>query len=487
MRRIFRLSVASPAILLLLVVGSVEGLWSDEGSTENVQTVAVDSDAVIRRFASSIQHRTISHEDPADFDPAPFRAFHSFLEKSFPRVHQSLRRERVADYSLLYTWPGTDPELQPVLLMAHIDVVPIEPGTEEQWEHPPFDGIVSGGFLWGRGTFDDKASLMASLEAVETLLALGFAPRRTLYLAFGHDEEVHGIEGAKAIAGLLADRGVRLLYTLDEGMGILEGSAFGIVPPAAIIGLAEKGFVSLKLRAKSRGGHSSTPPATTSVGTLARAIARLEDHPMPTRLSGPGSLALDALAGEMSFFPRLVIRNRWLFGRLLVGQLESTPATNALIRTTIAPTIVHGGLKENVLPSEAYAIVNFRILQGDTIESVTAHVRRVIDEPNVEVEPYGRFRIDPSPVSRGDGPGFLTIRRSIQEVFPDALVAPGLVLGGTDSKHYVDVSEDSYRFVPLRASQDDLKRIHGTNERIAVDDYVQIIKFYGQLIRNAAS
>jgi carboxypeptidase PM20D1 len=479
------LGVTVASLVAILTVRTLL-LTSRQIDVPAVEPIEVDSGAAIDRLAQAVRVPTISHEAKADFDPAPFLRFHTLLEQSFPLAHEHLKRERVADYSLLYTWQGSDPKLQPILLMAHIDVVPIEPGTENDWENPPFGGVVSEGFLWGRGSLDDKGSLMAEMEAVEVLLARGFRPQRTIHLAFGHDEEVGGNEGAVGIAKLLAERKVRLLFTLDEGMAILEGSGFGIEIPAAIIAVAEKGSISLKLTARARGGHSSTPPETTSVGTLARAVSKLEASPMPARLSGPAAMMLDSVAPEMGFVPRLFIANRWLFGPLLIRQLESRPGGNALVRTTTAPTILRGGIKENVLPSEAFALVNFRILPGDTIEGVTAHVRRAVDNPELGIEDGGRIRREASPVARVGSPGFRVIHRSIRQIFPETVVVPGLTLGGTDSRHYIGVTDDSYRFVPIRGRPEDLERIHGTNERIAVENYTEIVRFYAQLIRNAA-
>jgi carboxypeptidase PM20D1 len=448
------------------------------------ETLEVDEQAAAARFAETLKFRTISYQDPRDFDGAPFRGLHAYLERTYPRVHRTLDREVVADYSLLYRWQGGDRSLEPILLMSHLDVVPVEPDTEESWTHPPFGGVVADGYVWGRGALDNKASTTAPLEAIEALLAGGFAPRRTIYLAFGHDEEIGGGQGAVAIVALLEERGVRLAYTVDEGMAIVEGLAPGVEAPTAIVGLAEKGSVSLRLTARGEGGHSSAPPAETTVGTLARAVAALEASPMPARLDGASGAMFDFLAAEMDFGPRLLVANRWLTEGLIVGRMEQSAASNAMLRTTTAPTIIQGGVKSNVLPSAAHAIVNFRILPGDTIESVLAHAREVVDDPAVTIERSGLASANPSPVSAADGEGFEAVSRSVREVFPGVLVAPGLVFAGTDTRHYLGIAENGYRFIPWRLRPGDLGRIHGTNERIGVANYADIIRYYGQLIRN---
>ena len=486
MRKVLGALVVGLAVLFAILVVNTLLLTSRQIDVGVVEMIPVDPEAAVGRLARVLRHRTISHQDSAEFDAAPFLELHASLRTLFPRVHRTLRRERVTEYSLLYTWQGSDPTLQPLLLLAHMDVVPIEPGTEEDWEHPPFGGVVSDGILWGRGALDDKGSLVAELEAVETLLAGGFRPRRTIYLAFGHDEEVGGRDGAVKTAEVLGERGVRLAFVLDEGMAVTERLVPGTEVPVAAIGVAEKGFLSLKLTATAQGGHSSNPPPITAIGALSRAIAKLESDQMPRRLAGPIALSLDSLAPEMGFVPRLMIANRWLFEGLLLRWLERVPAANAMVRTTTAPTILRGGVKENVLPSEVYAIVNFRILSGDDLDAVVAHVRRVIDDPAVEVRPAGRTRRNPSPVSDVDSPSFEVIHQSIREVFPETLVVPSLVLGGTDYRHYGDVSDQVYRFGPVRINPENLETAHGTNERISVDNYVEMIQFYGQLIRNAA-
>jgi carboxypeptidase PM20D1 len=486
MRKVLSIVLVGVAVLVAVLVVRILLLESSQIDVTAVETISVERKPAVDRLAQVIRHRTISNQDPADFDPLPFLGLHASLQTLFPRVHQRLEREFVSDYSLLYTWQGSDPSLQPMLLLAHTDVVPIEPGTEGDWDHPPFGGVVSEGVLWGRGTLDNKGNLVAELEAVEGLLARGFRPRRTIYLAFGHDEEVGGHLGAVVTAELLHARGVRFAFVVDEGMAVTERLVPEVDVPVAAIGLAEKGFLSLKLTATAQGGHSSNPPSTTAIGALARAIANLESEQMPRRIAGPIALSLDALAPEMGFVPRLLVANRWVFEGLLLRFLEGVPAANSMVRTTTAPTILHGGVKENVLPTEAFGIVNFRILPGDTLDSVVAHVRRVIGDSTVDVRPAGRTRRDPSPVSDVDALGFEVIHQSIREVFPNTLVVPGLVLGGTDSRHYAGVSDQVYRFGPIRINPENLDTGHGTNERISVDNYVEMIKFYGQLIRNAA-
>jgi carboxypeptidase PM20D1 len=443
-------------------------------------------DGAAERLAGSLRIATISHEDPAAFDPAAFQALHAYLQSSYPKVHAHLEREVVGGHSLLYTWRGSDPSLPALLLAGHLDVVPVEPGTEGKWREPPFDGRVAGGFIWGRGAIDNKSAVVGTLEAVEMLVGEGFQPARTVLLAYGHDEEVGGTRGARGIATLLKTRGTRLETVLDEGGVIGQGILPGLSAPVALVGVAEKGFLSVELSARTAGGHSSLPPPQSAIGLVSAAIARLEAHPLPARLEGPTRRLFDRVGPHFPFAQRLVFANLWLTRPLVTRRLAGSPATNAMVRTTTAVTVFQAGTKDNVLPSYARAVVNFRILPGDSQAAVLEHVRRAIDDRRIEVEATGAFSAEPSSVSSSDSEGFRAIERAIRSVAPDAIVAPYLVVVVTDARYYAGLSRDVYRFLPLRMAAPDLDRIHGINERISVPNYEDAIRTYRQLIVNAA-
>jgi len=275
-----------------------------------------------------------------------------------------LKREEVAGGSLLYTWPGSDQSGPALLLTAHQDVVPVETGSEGKWSAPPFSGAIANGFVIGRGAIDDKGSLMAILEATEQLLARGYRPRHTIYLGFGHDEE-RGGTGAIAMAALLKQRGAKIGLALDEGFAVLDGVIVGVNAPVALIGVAEKGYVSVELTAAGSGGHSSMPSDDNAAVRISRAVDRLAEHPFPARLDGPTAGMFDGIAPYSSGTMRLALANRWLLGPIVKSQLLASPDTAAAIRTTTAPTIVSAGTKDNVLPQFARAVVNHRILPGD--------------------------------------------------------------------------------------------------------------------------
>src|SRR5918999_1024326 len=439
-----------------------------------------------QRLAGSLRIPTISSEDAAAFDAEPFRMLHKYLETAFPRVHAQLRREMVGTHSLLYTWQGSDPSLEPILLSGHLDVVPVDTGTHNTWQQDPFGGQIVDGFIWGRGAIDNKSAVLGTLEAVEMLLVEGFRPVRTVYLAYGHDEEVGGMAGAREIAALLKARGVVLETVIDEGGVIGDGILPGISRPFALVGIAEKGFVTIEVSVRVAGGHSSLPPRQTAVGILGAAVARLENSQMAARLETPTRQLFDRIGPRFPTMQRAMFANLWLTAPLVLRRLEESPTTNAMVRTTMAPTIFQAGTKDNVLPSYARAVINFRILPGDTVESVLSHVKRAIDDRRVDVKTAGRFSAEPSAVSNSNSSSFRTLERTIRSVVPDAMVAPYLVVVATDARYYSDLSRNVFRFLPLRLTQRDLERMHGPNERIGIREYDTAIRIHRRIVIDAA-
>ena len=475
------------ALFVSLLLGRTLRFKSKQIHVKPIQPIAIDEGAVAARLAQAIRFQTVSYQDGKQVRGEEFLAFHKYLEETFPKVHATLTKELVAGHSLLYKWTGSSEAFKPVLLMAHQDVVPVESDSLANWEHPPFDGLIADDYIWGRGTMDDKSSLVGIMEAVEMLLNEGFQPQRTIYLAFGHDEEVGGRGGALQIAQLLRQRNVEFEFILDEGLVITEGVVPDFPWPLAVIGIAEKGYLSLELTVKLDGGHSSMPQPQTAIGVLSAAISRLESQQMPARLEGAQRKTFEYIGPELPFAKKLLMANLWLFRPIVERSLAATPATNASIRTTTAATIIDGGLKENVLPTEARAVVNFRLLPGDTSDQVIAHVTRAINDSRVKVNRFGTSNIEASSVSNIDAPAFKNIERTLRQLYPELRVAPGLVLGGTDAKHFAALSNNVYRFAPLRLRPEDMSRLHGLNERVSVRDYATSVRFYYQLIKNSES
>src|SRR5689334_6624821 len=476
-------------VLVLAVVAILRTLSSHSLQPEVTPVAAepLDTEALAQRLAGALRFKTVSFQDSSQFDPREFDGLQRYLRTTFPRVHAALALEKVNGYGLLYTWQGSDSTLAPVLLLAHQDVVPIEPGTEGRWTEPPFEGRISGGYVWGRGALDDKGSLVGIFEAVEHLLAGGGAkPRRTVYLAFGYDEEVGGRRGAGRISELLATRNVHPAFVLDEGGALTTGLMTGVAGPVALVGIAEKGYVTVELVAHAEGGHSSMPSDETAVGILAEGLTRLERHQMLRAIRGPTADLFDYVGPEMPFLPRLVMANRWLLGGVLAAQFGKSPQGNAMERTTTAPTVLQAGVKENVLPSTARALVNFRILPGDSIGGVLEHVRRTVADSRISVSALQGALTNPSGVTSVNGEPFRLLARTIRQVVPGAVVTPWLVVGGTDSRYYARLTPNVLRFVGATLGKDDLRRVHGLDERVGVQSYADAVRIYIQLLRNAA-
>ncbi|MFC4372638.1 M20/M25/M40 family metallo-hydrolase [Nocardia halotolerans] len=458
---------------------------STENPAHSAVTDGVD-DEVAERLAAALRCATVSVEDPTRTADAEFARLADHLESSFPLAHAALTLTRFG-HSRLYRWDGAEPGVAAILL-AHQDVVPAD--DPQRWTHPPFAGVVDAEFIWGRGAIDDKSRVLALLEAVEWALAAGLRPRHTLFLAFGHDEEVFGDGGAVRMAEHLRDQDVRAELLLDEGGVITDGVADGVDRPVASIMLGEKGYATVRLSVTETGGHSSMPGRQTAVGRLARAVARVQDHPMPLRLT---PVIADMLARMRVALPAARRRLLELTGTRLLSTLTEPllarimaagPTTEALVRTTTAPTVIRGGVKANVLPQSAEALVNFRILPGDSVAAVLAHCRRVIDDPGVAVELVGPTS-EPSQLD-GPGPAFDLIAELATGVVPGIVTTTGIVPGATDSRHYDGLARTRCNFAPIVLTATDLERIHGTDERISRLNYARLIEFNRRLLERFA-
>jgi len=472
-------------LTLLAAVLFVRASALDGVQVEKIDTAvpAIDAERAVASLSAAITFRTISRQDGfTEGDEAQFAAFNAWLTERYPLVHGRLERTAFGA-GALFTWPGQDRAAPGILLMAHSDVVPIEPGTEGEWEHPPFSGAVADGFVWGRGALDDKGNLIAILEAAECLLAQDFQPPVDICFAFGHDEEVGGALGATRIAQHLRTQERTFAFIRDEGLPVTEGVVPGIDGKVIGVAVAEKGYVTLEMIASAESGHSSMPPERTAVGALSRAIAALEDEPFAPRYTAPTIAASEALAPHLGTVPRVLIANRWLFESLLLAEMTKSHAVNATLRTTIAPTMLEASVKENVLPSTARAVVNFRTLPGDTTESVVERVRATIADSKIEVRVLSDWN-SPPPPSDTTSPIFLRFASIASTVYDDAIVMPGLLAGATDSRHYTGLSDSVYRFSPVVFGPDDIARIHGTNERRSVLGYAQAVRFFVMLMRD---
>ncbi len=449
----------------------------------------VDAKRAQDNLSKAISIPTISYPDKADIDFTQFEKFHKFLEESYPLIHKNLTKEVVQEASLIYRWKGTRDDLEPIALLAHQDVVPISEGTEQDWTYAPFSGHNDGEFIWGRGALDMKNHLVGVMDAVETLLEEGFQPERDVYLLFGQDEEVVASEdgGAKNIMYTLRDRGIHLDSVLDEGGAIIPVNVKGVLNNKELVGIgvAEKGYTDFEITVNAKGGHSSQPPVHSGLGELANVIKDLENNQFKAELMPFVKELFSNIGRNCSYPARLVMCNLNYLHPLLKFGMTKLPFTACLVRTTTAVTMAQGSPAANVLPQKSSITVNFRQMPGVTVADVEKHIRKVCRNKDIEVKVLKAK--EASKFSPTDSRAFKIMEEIIKQDNKDAIVAPYLVMGGTDACYYEPICENIYRYAPYRVSVELLRCTHGTNERIPVDTVASAVAFFKRYIRRASA
>lgn len=437
----------------------------------------------VSHFSTALRIPTIS--DVNSYQKENFTKFQQFLNTTYPSVSKQFIKKSFGNDALLYEWRGSNPNAPAIIMMGHYDVVPVEKSELAKWQQGPFSGAIQGGNVWGRGAIDNKFSVIAILEAVESLLKTGFQPTSTIYFAFGADEETGGTRGNALVANYLRANNTQVAYVLDEGLPINQGIITSIKNPIALIGVAEKGYLSVRLISEGESGHASLPTQNNAITRLSEVIVALKQSPLPPRWNPVADKMFVSLTPAMPLSYRIIFANLWLTRPLVLYMLAQKPTTNALIATTIAPTIIRGGVKDNVLPASAEAIINFRLAPGDTEKTVLSYLHSLADAKNVKVYLYGNVNRDPLPTADLNSSGFNVLSTTIQNVFPDAIIAPSLMIAGTDSRYYAPLTKNIFRFYPWIATKQDIERIHGRDERMAINAFLKTIHFYEQFILNS--
>jgi carboxypeptidase PM20D1 len=484
-KRFFSYSLATLLFLLALIFIRAYLHQPDVYEIKAERLLILDETKAIENLSRSIQFQTISHPNYEKFDYEEFQRFLSWLEREYVQVFKNLEKKYLGK-TLLLKWQGEAADLNPILLTGHYDVVPVREDADLIWQESPFSGKIDGNYVWGRGALDDKSGVIAILEAVHYLLKNNFSPRRTVYLSFGHDEEIGGRRGAGKVTEFLLKEGVELEWTLDEGSFLLKDIIPGINKPVAVINVAEKGSLTIQVIGKAKGGHSSMPSSKSSVGYLSEALLKLENNPVPGKLEGISLGLFDEVSKQMPFQYKILFANLWLFEPLINNFLSDSPAMNAVIRTTTAPTMLSASNRLNVLASEAVGMVNFRLHPRDNPEKIINFVKDLIGNENIEVKKVSSGTLASS-VSDWETEGYIAISNSVREVYGDIIVAPGLMVGGSDSKHYAKAAKNSYRFNPFPLSANELSGLHGIDERIKKDDFLNGIRSYIKIIQSGAN
>ena len=467
-------------ISLILAAVIIFNTWRYTKSIPVYPSVAITgiSDSAAIHLGEAIRIKTISFGDTLPVDTTEFNKFRTFLETTYPTVHRQLPRLIFSEFSYVFTWKGKDTMLQPWVIMAHMDVVPVEAVAEKNWTVPSFSGLIKADTIWGRGAVDDKASAISIFEAAEQLLKENFTPQRTIYLCFGHDEEISGKRGAAKISAWFKEKNISPELVLDEG-GQVDSEHFKeLNRPVAVIGVGEKGYVNIDLTVEIPGGHSSMPKKETAIDVLNKAIEKVRAVQMPARITPPIAELFNRIGPGGGYINRMALSNLWLFKKMLISQLEKTKETNALIHTTLVPTIVNAGIKDNVIPSVAKATFNSRILSGETSEDVVNFVKQAINDERVIVKKQTISLMEPSTITAADNKMFKKLEAITYKTVPNAVVSPYLMVGATDSRYYRSFSNAVLNFSPMQ----DAKGFHGIDERIPVSDLKRMIFFYKMII-----
>lgn len=464
------------AFLLIIVIRAI-CFTPKPVDAPDTEPFPIDEDAAAKRLQAMIRCRTESFADSEKENKAEFNRFITQLSALYPILDERTTREEIGDKGLMYRWKGQSQE-NPTVLMAHYDVVPAD---DSQWSQSPFAANVVDGVMYGRGTLDTKGTMHGILEAAQALLQKGFTPKNDVYLCFAGDEEVMG-HGARDIVGVLDSRGIRPQMVLDEGGAVVNGAFPGVKQPCAVVGVAEKGSINIDLTAKAKGGHSSAPAPHTALGLLGRAMARVEQKPMPARFPKPAMELFDTLGRHSGFGLRLVFANLWCFRPLLdLICKKSGGEMNALVRTTCAFTRAKGSEAYNILEQEATVGCNARIICGETADEVLQRLQKTIGDDHITLKLVGGD--DPSEVSKTFDETWDRLRSAILKSFPDAIVSPYLMLACSDSRHYQRICQHVYRFSGMALSKEERGLIHNANERMPLSAIPKTIEFFANVLK----
>ena len=471
-------------LLIAIILFNTLKFGKEYPAAEKVDLKNIDEEKIATHLSKIIQINTVSYEN-VEPDKKAFDELHKTLKEMYPLVHKTCSLEKINNFSLLYKWEGSDSKLDPICLMAHQDVVPANKSSLDKWTYPPFSGTIADGYIWGRGTLDIKNQLIANIEAVEYLIEEGFQPKRSVYLSFGHDEEIGGGAGAKAVVKHLASQGVHLEAVIDEGGMINQNALPGVPGKIALIGMVEKGYSNIELHVNQPPGHSAMPNKETTITILAEAITKINKNPMPANARYIKPM-FEGLGKTAPFYLRMLFANLWIFGPLANFILSKNNTTNASIRTTAVPTIINGGDKENVVPNHAFVNINSRLMPGTTYNDVIAHFKKVINDERIEFKVNPNFCVEASAISSMENPAFDKMVSTVRQVFGEMPVTFFLMLGGTDSRNFCEISDNVHRFSPCLLDKESLPLIHGIDERIKITELKGMAQFLIQYIKNFA-
>lgn len=474
----------------LIAVNTIKAIRfkEDKNEKKDYPYEYVNTERYLKTLSEAITCKTVSAYDEKDVDWNEFKKFHKLLSKSYPLMHEKLELKEFGNASLMFKWEGSNPNLNPIALLGHQDVVPISEGTEKDWKHDPYSGFNDGEFIWGRGSLDMKNHLLAVMEGVETLLEEGYKPERTVYICLGHNEEVAAVpdNGAKEMAEYFQNNGIRLEAVLDEGGAVIPLTVPGIIDRnLAAVGLAEKGNMNMRISVKGKGGHSSQPPKHTALGKIANVITDIENHPFKPDMPDYLFQSFITIGKNCSFPARMITCHLPAMKPLLTFAMSKIPAGSALIRNCQAVTMAKGSPQFNILPEEASITVNFRTMPGVTVKDIENHIRKHVREKDLDIEFFAGQ--EASKESTMNSLAFKTIKSICENTGDKTVLVPFLVIGGTDSHNYEIVCDNIYRFMPFLVEPDILTTTHGTNERFPIKSAEKAVAFFKRYIKEMTS
>ncbi len=460
-------------LIIVLVIRTL--MFKLDFKNEAIQDIKIDEKKVLARFVKKIKYPTISYDDSSKINQQAFKDFKAHLRNDYPEINKVAEYQEIGT-GVLFRIKGESSD-NPIVLMSHFDVVPVS----NNWTKDPFGAEMDETYVYGRGTLDTKLTINAAMESVEYLLTQGKIFKQDIYLSFGGDEEIGG-KSQIAITSYFKEKHIRPYLVLDEGGAIVSNMFPGVKEKVAAVGIAEKGFLNLELKAGSKGGHASTPPKETAVTVLADAVNKLNRSKLfKMKMTYPVRAMFDHITPHSkNFIIRMIFANMWLFkplvnviAKLSGGQLK------AMFKTTLAFTISEGSKAYNVLPNEAKIGINIRLRPDEPSEVIINRIKKIINNDDITVTPI--LVSEPSPVSFMDE-GYDAVEKAINETFQNTIVAPYLMVATTDSRYYHEISDRVYKFSPMDVSSDDLSRMHADDERMSNENVINSVKFYIRLL-----
>ena len=462
-------------LLLILIILIKTLLFVDKTNYNRDVKIDFEKDDVVYKLGQLLKVKTITHEDTSLTDYTEFQKYIDLTKKLYPLVFEKCEFTQTKELAIKLKLKGLS-DKNPTVLMAHYDVVPVTEG----WDHDPFLGEIVDGYLYGRGAIDTKLTMACALSALEKALEQGYVPKNDLYLTFGSNEEIYGDSQVKIVEELKKE-GVRPALVFDEGGGILKNAFPGVSNDIAFLGVVEKGMVNIKLSIDGNGGHSSTPRKNGPAIRLSRALVKLEENPMKPQYTKTIRGLLDVMGRNCSFGLKLIFANMWLFKGLVKKLFTSISAdTRALLNTTYAFTVLNGGNQTNIIPNHVEANINVRIAPFHTVDDVIKHIKKVLKDDSIQIttsninKMYGECDFNSE--------YYNIIKDTTIETYRNTVVAPFVMLGGTDGRHYNEISDCVIRFTPVKLTNEDRSGVHGLNEKIKVESVEKCLEFYQRLL-----